>query len=195
MWSSAEQAAWVSALRAAGGLGSEASEGFEEDAWRSLEVAIDAIHDATVVANGETTKNGGSPVPSYETLYRSVEDVCVHKKAPWLFEKLRAKLEGRVRERVRALKASAAAMDPEAFLCAFDTAWQEHCDAVDKTRRVFLYLDRARVGAHHHHHAMERRETSGEPRHAPRVPPPRVGRRRRVISAEKAARGSCTVRL
>ena len=133
-------------------------EGFEEDAWRSLEVAIDAIHDATK-RDGE--RNGGSPVPSYETLYRSVEDVCVHKKAPWLFEKLRAKLEGRVDKRVRALKASAAAMDPEAFLCAFDTAWQEHCDAVDKTRRVFLYLDRARVGARFH--TVERRETSGEP--------------------------------
>ena len=140
-------------------------EGFEEDAWRSLEVAIDAIHDATK-HDGE--RNGGSPVPSYETLYRSVEDVCVHKKAPWLFEKLRAKLEGRVRERVRALKASAAAMDPEAFLCAFDTAWQEHCDAVDKTRRVFLYLDRARVGAHNHHH-VERRQGDVAERAAPRA--------------------------
>ena len=142
-------------------------EGFEEDAWRSLEVAIDAIHDATKVTDGE--RDGGSPVvPSYETLYRSVEDVCVHKKAPWLFEKLRAKLEGRVDERVRALKASAAAMDPEAFLCAFDTAWQEHCDAVDKTRRVFLYLDRARVGAHHHHH-VERRQGDVAERAAPRA--------------------------
>ena len=142
-------------------------EGFEEDAWRSLEVAIDAIHDATKVTDGE--RDGGSPVvPSYETLYRSVEDVCVHKKAPWLFEKLRAKLEGRVDKRVRALKASAAAMDPEAFLCAFDTAWQEHCDAVDKTRRVFLYLDRARVGAHHHHH-VERRQGDVAERAAPRA--------------------------
>ena len=87
--------------------------------------------------------------------------MCVHKKAPWLFEKLRAKLEGRVYKRVRALKASAAAMDPETFLCAFDTAWQEHCDAVDTTRRVFLYLDRARVGARVN--TIERRETSGEP--------------------------------
>ena len=134
-------------------------EGFEEDAWRSLEVAIDAIHDASMSKNGE--RNGRDPVASYETLYRSVEDVCVHKKAPWLFEKLRAKLEGRVYTRVRALKASAAAMDPETFLCAFDTAWQEHCDAVDTTRRVFLYLDRARVGARFH--TVERRETSGEP--------------------------------
>jgi cullin-4 len=144
-------------------------EGFEEDAWRSLEVAIDAIHDATK-RDGE--RNGGSPVPSYETLYRSVEDVCVHKKAPWLFEKLRAKLEGRVDERVRALKASAAAMDPEAFLCAFDTAWQEHCDAVDKTRRVFLYLDRARVGAHQHHHPSfddRRRQGDVAERAAPRA--------------------------
>ena len=144
-------------------------EGFEEDAWRSLEVAIDAIHDATK-RDGE--RNGGSPVPSYETLYRSVEDVCVHKKAPWLFEKLRAKLEGRVDKRVRALKASAAAMDPEAFLCAFDTAWQEHCDAVDKTRRVFLYLDRARVGAHHHHHPSfddRRRQGDVAERAAPRA--------------------------
>jgi cullin-4 len=144
-------------------------EGFEEDAWRSLEVAIDAIHDATK-RDGE--RNGGSPVPSYETLYRSVEDVCVHKKAPWLFEKLRAKLEGRVDKRVRALKASAAAMDPEAFLCAFDTAWQEHCDAVDKTRRVFLYLDRARVGAHQHHHPSfddRRRQGDVAERAAPRA--------------------------
>ena len=144
-------------------------EGFEEDAWRSLEVAIDAIHDATK-RDGE--RNGGSPVPSYETLYRSVEDVCVHKKAPWLFEKLRAKLEGRVDKRVRALKASAAAMDPEAFLCAFDTAWQEHCDAVDKTRRVFLYLDRARVGAHQHYHPSfddRRRQGDVAERAAPRA--------------------------
>ena len=145
-------------------------EGFEEDAWRSLEVAIDAIHDASMSKNGE--RNGRDPVASYETLYRSVEDVCVHKKAPWLFEKLRAKLEGRVDKRVRALKASAAAMDPEAFLCAFDTAWQEHCDAVDKTRRVFLYLDRARVGAHQHHHPSfddRRRQGDVAERAAPRA--------------------------
>ena len=116
-------------------------ERFEEDAWTSLSAAIDAIHDKTASSSGS-----GGAVPSYETLYRSVEDVCVHKKAPWLFEKLRAKLKRRVDERVRDLKSSSAAMDPVAFARAFDIAWQEHCDAVDTTRRVFLYLDRVRVG-------------------------------------------------
>jgi cullin-4 len=77
-----------------------------------------------------------------------VEDVCVHKKAPWLFDKLREKLKTRVGARVRELKSSyenSVGMDPVAFLCAFDTAWRDHCDAVDTTRRVFLYLDRMRV--------------------------------------------------
>ena len=126
-------------------------EGFEEDAWTSLSAAIDAIHDKTAGSSG----GSGGAVPSYETLYRSVEDVCVHKKAPWLFEKLRAKLKRRVDRRVRELKSSSAAMDPVAFTRAFDVAWQEHCDAVDTTRRVFLYLDRVRAGG-----AAERRPSA-----------------------------------
>ena len=119
-------------------------DGFEEEAWTSLSAAIDAIHDKT----SNVRSDHKTPVPSYETLYRSVEDVCVHKKAPWLFDKLREKLKTRVKERVRELKSSyenSVGMDPVAFLCAFDTAWRDHCDAVDTTRRVFLYLDRMRV--------------------------------------------------
>ena len=119
-------------------------DGFEEEAWTSLSAAIDAIHDKT----SSVRSDHKTPVPSYETLYRSVEDVCVHKKAPWLFDKLREKLKTRVKERVRELKSSyenSVGMDPVAFLCAFDTAWRDHCDAVDTTRRVFLYLDRMRV--------------------------------------------------
>jgi cullin-4 len=119
-------------------------DGFEEEAWTSLSAAIDAIHDKTSSVRSEHK----TPVPSYETLYRSVEDVCVHKKAPWLFDKLREKLKTRVGARVRELKSSyenSVGMDPVAFLCAFDTAWRDHCDAVDTTRRVFLYLDRMRV--------------------------------------------------
>ena len=118
---------------------------------QSLSAAIDAIHDKTAGSSG----GSGGAVPSYETLYRSVEDVCVHKKAPWLFEKLRAKLKRRVDRRVRELKSSSAAMDPVAFTRAFDVAWQEHCDAVDTTRRVFLYLDRVRAGG-----AAERRPSA-----------------------------------
>ena len=119
-------------------------DGFEEEAWTSLSAAIDAIHDKT----SSVRSDHKTPVPSYETLYRSVEDVCVHKKAPWLFDKLREKLKTRVKQRVRELKSSyenSVGMDPVAFLCAFDTAWRDHCDAVDTTRRVFLYLDRMRV--------------------------------------------------
>ena len=119
-------------------------DGFEEEAWTSLSAAIDAIHDKT----SSVRSDHKTPVPSYETLYRSVEDVCVHKKAPWLFDKLRERLKTRVKQRVRELKSSyenSVGMDPVAFLCAFDTAWRDHCDAVDTTRRVFLYLDRMRV--------------------------------------------------
>ena len=127
-------------------------DGFEEEAWTSLSAAIDAIHDKTsshrVIPRESGRRSEHATVPSYETLYRSVEDVCVHKKAPWLFDKLREKLATRVGERVRDLKSSyerSVSMDPVAFLCAFDTAWRDHCDAVDTTRRVFLYLDRMRV--------------------------------------------------
>ena len=51
---------------------------FEEDSWRVLSNAVDAVHQKRPVTD------------SFETLYRRVEDVCLHKLGAGLYARLRA---------------------------------------------------------------------------------------------------------
>ena len=82
---------------------------------------------------------------SFETLYRRVEDVCLHKLGAGLYARLRASCESHVRERVATLRGRDGAEDPVAFLNRVDDVWGDHCDATLTIRSVFLYLDRTHV--------------------------------------------------
>ena len=106
---------------------------FEEDSWRMLSNAVDAVHQKRPVSE------------SFETLYRRVEDVCLHKLGAGLYARLRASCESHVRERVATLRGRDGAEDPVAFLNRVDDVWGDHCDATLTIRSVFLYLDRTHV--------------------------------------------------
>ena len=139
-------------------------EGFEEEAWTVLSDAIDIIHEnaramsikseagdasKTTTTLKTTTSNANPSMPSFEQLYRSVEDVCVHGKASFLFERARGKLEERADSAVARLKLECAqhanGRDAVVLLSAFDRCWSEHCAAVETTNRVFGYLNGARA--------------------------------------------------
>ena len=106
---------------------------FEEDSWRMLSNAVDAVHQKRPVSE------------SFETLYRRVEDVCLHKLGAGLYARLRASCESHVRERVATLRGRDGAEDPVAFLNRVDDVWGDNCDATLTIRSVFLYLDRTHV--------------------------------------------------
>ena len=95
--------------------------------------AVDAVHQKRPVSE------------SFETLYRRVEDVCLHKLGAGLYARLRASCESHVRERVATLRGRDGAEDPVAFLNRVDDVWGDHCDATLTIRSVFLYLDRTHV--------------------------------------------------
>jgi cullin-4 len=148
--------------------------GFEDAAWGSLSTAIDAIHDRVGLDGSNSCVGGGGPVASknngsdvrsksendsalapsketthsYETLYRAVEDVCVHGKAQGLFDRLVGKLKERVDESVAKLKGTlSAGCDDETFLARFDETWTEHLQSTGMVQKIFLYLDRTFVSS------------------------------------------------
>jgi cullin 4 len=106
---------------------------FEEDSWRVLSNAVDAVHQKRPVTD------------SFETLYRRVEDVCLHKLGAGLYARLRASCESHVKARVATLSNGGATEDPVAFLNRVDEVWNDHCDATLTIRSLFLYLDRTHV--------------------------------------------------
>ena len=105
---------------------------FFAGAWSRLEAAIDAAHASRPVDD------------AFETLYRLVQDACLHGRAAELRVKLAAKLAECVRSRVdRTLRRGACPGDPALFVERFERCWEEHCDATATVRSVFLYLDRS----------------------------------------------------
>lgn len=142
-------------------------DGFEDEAWVHLSNAIDAIHDLSALegsnnSGGVGGKGSGKSAssktensdakkpnvpPSYETLYRSVEDVCIYKKAGQLFDRLHNKLTERIAQSVSKLKQSASVSDEVTFLKKFDSCWNEHTQSIKMVQKIFLYLDKAYVSS------------------------------------------------
>jgi len=108
-------------------------ETFETETWGKLRAAIEAIYERHVVNE------------SLEELYRGVETLCTHDRAPRLYELCRAEVDKWVARDVAVLAgscATSAATEDDAVLAAAHTCWTRHCANVLLIRNIFLTLDR-----------------------------------------------------
>jgi len=81
---------------------------------------------------------------SLETLYRLVENLCVHKYGDDAYEDFRLGMDARAKTVLLALEGTKSG-DSSVFLRAFDETWGEYCAQASALRSIFLYLDRARA--------------------------------------------------
>lgn len=103
-------------------------ENYLDDTWKQLATAVGAVHRA-------------EPMPvGFETLYKAVEGLCVHRLGGELYDRLEAACDSHVDSLMGAL----VGRNPDcvAFLEDLDHAWQEHCNQMHLIRSIFLVLDR-----------------------------------------------------
>lgn len=105
---------------------------FEASSWAKLQEAVRAVQCATPVHT------------SLEELYRLVEDMCLHKLAPRLYDLLRCELDGHAATTTATL-ASWASAGSQAFLPRLASSWRGYCDQLILTRQIFLCLDRSHM--------------------------------------------------
>lgn len=105
---------------------------FADATWARLKDAVVAIFNQQPV------------VTSLEELYRAVEDMCTHKLAPLLYERLHAECDAHIAKQLAAL-ASTPSGDEKLFLGHVERAWSSLCAQLLTVRSVFLYLDRTHV--------------------------------------------------
>lgn len=105
---------------------------FAEATWAKLKHAVVAIFTQQPVAT------------SLEELYRAVEDMCAHKLAPLLYERLQAECDAHIGAQVASLAAMHAGNE-QLFLSHVDRVWSTLCAQLLTVRSVFLYLDRSHV--------------------------------------------------
>ncbi|KAF7721621.1 Cullin-4B [Apophysomyces ossiformis] len=89
-------------------------QGYEDDAWRRLNKAIDAIH------------HGSDITESLEVLYQLCEDLCQYDLAEQLFNRLRTECQRHIEDQFS--KLSTDATEGVAYLEAVDSLWTSHCD-------------------------------------------------------------------
>ena len=106
-------------------------EAFASDARAMLRDAIAAVQEKRQTRE------------SHETLYRAVENLCVHKRGDDAFEDFRAGGDARS-EKVLVELEKKKIGDSMVFLRTFDEVWGEYCAQALTLRSIFLYLDRAR---------------------------------------------------
>jgi cullin 4 len=127
---------------------------YEERTWAQLSAAVSAVH-------------AQQPVPtSLQSLYQSVQNLCMAGAAARTFERLRAQCDAHCLAQLRALSAvggsgsipdgtadisdiSAAISGERAAVVGFlervNHCWQAYCRDMRMIRSVFLYLDRTYV--------------------------------------------------
>lgn len=106
-------------------------ENYQQQTWDKLKEAVIAIQTSRPIH------------ASQEELYQAVENLCFHKMAPQLYEKLRVLCEQHVISNVEQfLKDS---MDSVYFLKLMNECWQAHCRQMIMVRSIFLFLDRTFV--------------------------------------------------
>jgi cullin 4 len=104
---------------------------FEDSTWEKLRAAVHAVQHSEPVAT------------SKEELYRAVEDLCAHRMAARLYERLSAVCDAHIGARAAAL--AAPTPDTHAFLTRVASTWADHCEHMLTIRNIFLYLDRTHV--------------------------------------------------
>eukprot|EP00250_Pteridium_aquilinum_P020558 c24859_g8_i1 orf=824-2758(-) len=104
---------------------------FEELTWAKIRDAITAIHLKQPVSC------------SLEELYRAVEDLCLHKMAGNLYNRLQQECEMHIAAKMQSLVGQSP--DAVVFLSLVERSWQDHCDQMLMIRSIALYLDRTYV--------------------------------------------------
>lgn len=118
---------------------------FEATTWAKLSASVTAIQSKLPLTNAS-----GAPV-SREELYRSVEDLVVHKFAASTYASLSKMVDEHVSSQIESVAASAPTLEPSSMadflplLESVDRAWASHSDAMSSIRSIFLYLDRSYV--------------------------------------------------
>ncbi|GFR43674.1 hypothetical protein Agub_g4782, partial [Astrephomene gubernaculifera] len=105
---------------------------FEEATWSKLRDCIDAVHCKRPVAC------------SLEELYTAVQDMCMHKMADKLYNRLQQECDTHIRAHVGSLS-DCLSLDSLPFLDRVSAVWGDHCSCMLLTRQIFLYLDRTYV--------------------------------------------------
>lgn len=104
------------------------SSSFFDDTIARLCEAVDAIHNKTNVSD------------SLEELYRSTQDLCIHKKSAELYHNLKEKCDEHVLLVIKSLYNQTD--QPIVFLQLIQSSWLDHCAQMLIIRGIFLYLDR-----------------------------------------------------
>ncbi|KAL6758019.1 cullin [Haematococcus lacustris] len=105
---------------------------FEEETWSKLRQAVQAINAKQAVSC------------SLEELYAAVQDMCMHKMADKLYQRLQQECDLHVSSRLAELCGSLS-LDAVSFLDRVDALWVDLCAQLLTIRQVFLYLDRTYV--------------------------------------------------
>ena len=124
---------------------------FESDSWKRLSSAVTSIFEKKPLLHS-TDDNGVTMEPlSREQLYRNVEDCCVHKFGPTIYNKLQALIDKHLSISFTNLGKKYVDEDGDSassFLQSLDLLWQDYCLALSSIRNIFLYLDRSYVLQH-----------------------------------------------
>lgn len=104
---------------------------FEENTWAILKSAITAIF-----------LKQPDPCDS-EKLYQAVNDLCLHKMAGSLYERIQKECEVHISTRLQSLVGQSP--DLVVFLSSVEKYWQDFCDQMLTIRSIALYLDRTYV--------------------------------------------------
>ena len=77
-------------------------------------------------------------------MYRTAEDVCMHKMSARLYDRLKTEFERETSDIMKRLSGVlgdivASGGDEEAFLQQFESMWSKHCQHSAAIRSIFLY--------------------------------------------------------
>eukprot|EP01052_Picozoa_sp_SAG31_P012235 SAG31_NODE_710_length_12681_cov_5.880277_6_plen_574_part_00 len=107
-----------------------------ETTWRQLEEAIKDVHGSS----RQITVGSGVKNFCFESLYKAVEGLCVHKLGTELYTRVEAVCDAHINTMLSDLVGRTP--DCVAFLSEMDRCWQEHCAQLHVIRSIFLVLDR-----------------------------------------------------
>eukprot|EP00899_Mesostigma_viride_P022837 jgi/Mesvir1/3738/Mv15014-RA.1 len=99
--------------------------------WLKLQAAVNAVHEERAVSN------------SLEELYRAVEDLCLHKMAGDLYNRLQKECAAHISRQLGSLVGQTS--DLLVFLRQVESCWRNHCQQMHFIRSIFLVLDRVYV--------------------------------------------------
>ncbi|CAG8559228.1 15498_t:CDS:10 [Funneliformis caledonium] len=104
---------------------------YEEETWSKLRTAVQAIFNCQRIGT------------SLEELYKACENLCLHKMASSLYNRLAGEIEEHLKEEKTKLVSNL--NENDTFLIVVNKCWMAHCEQMGLIRSIFLYLDRTYV--------------------------------------------------